>query len=192
MRRRRKRGQSRATRLQAGPGVVDVSAAAKKNFRTAIWRLAVQLIGLAGAAHGADVLLVRWWYAYLVAGLVIVWAGGRFIRPAGVRRGKNRAVLAGSHKILVTGMLTAATVMILAGLACVVLAGMYQSLPQGGTVPLVPELAPTPVRDVVSSLEAIAILLVGGGAVIFRGARRVGSIHARRLMLRDSRPPVLY
>src|SRR5260370_40635193 len=104
MRRRRKRARSRCTWPQAGAGVGDVSAAAKTNFRTAIWRLAVQLIGLTVTAYGADVLLVRYWYAYLVAGLVIVWAGGRFIRPSGVRRGKNRAVLAGSHQILVTGM----------------------------------------------------------------------------------------
>ena len=44
---RRKRGQGRSTRPQAGPGIIDVSAAAKKNKRTAVWRLAVQFIGLA-------------------------------------------------------------------------------------------------------------------------------------------------
>ena len=52
---RRKRGQGRSTRPQAGPGIIDVSAAAKKNKRTAVWRLAVQFIGLSFAAYGADV-----------------------------------------------------------------------------------------------------------------------------------------
>lgn len=189
---RPKRGQGRSARPRAAPEVVDVSSAAKKNSRTAVWRLAVQLIGLAVAAYGADVLLVRYWYAYLMTGLAIVWAGGRFIRPAGVRRGKNRAVLAGSHKVLVTGMLAGAAAAILAGLACVVLAGMYQSLLPGSTVPLVPGQAPTPVHDVVSGLQGAAIFLVAVGAITFRGARRMGSIQARRLMLRDPRPPVLY
>ena len=54
---RRKRGQGRSTGLQAGPGIINVSPAAKKNKRTAVWRLAVQFIGLSLAAYGADVLL---------------------------------------------------------------------------------------------------------------------------------------
>jgi hypothetical protein len=91
---RRKRGQARSTRPQAGPGIIDVSAAAKKNRRTAVWRLAVQFIGLCFAAYGADVFQVHFWYAYLVTGLAIVWAGGRFIRPGGVHRDHNRAILA--------------------------------------------------------------------------------------------------
>jgi hypothetical protein len=92
---RRKRGQGRSTRPQAGPGIIDVSAAAKKNKRTAVWRLAVQFIGLSFAAYGADAIWVHYWYAYLVAGLAIIWAGGRFIRPAGVHRDHNRAISAG-------------------------------------------------------------------------------------------------
>ena len=128
---RRKRGQGRSTRPQAGPGIIDVSAAAKKNKRTAVCRLAVQFIGLGFAAYGADAIWVHHWYAYLVAGLAIIWAGGRFIRPAGVRRDHNRAILAGTRKVLVTGMLTVAATMILLGLAGAVFAGLYLAFPQG-------------------------------------------------------------
>jgi hypothetical protein len=189
---RRKRGQGRSTRSQARPGITDVSDAAKNNKRTAVWRLVAQFTGLAIAAYGADYLLVHYWYAYLAAGLAIVWASGRFIRPAGVRRDHNRAILAGTHKVLVTGMLTIAATMILLGLACAVFAGLNQAFPQGSTVALVPGQAPTSVQSVASSLMVGAFALVALGAIIFRGARRLGSIRARQLMLRDPRPPVLY
>jgi hypothetical protein len=198
---RRKRGQARSTRPQAGPGIVDVSAAAKKNRRTAIWRLAIQFIGLSFAAYGAVVgftayangdLLAHFWYVYLFIGLTIVWAGGRFIRPAGVHRDHNRALLAGKHKLLVTGMLTVAAAMILLGLAFALFAALNQSLPQGSTVQLGPGQAPTPVQNVFSSLLVGAFVLVALGAIVFRSARRLGSIQARQLMLRDPRPPVLY
>jgi hypothetical protein len=189
---RRKRGQGRSARPQAGPGIVDVSDAAKKNKRTAVWRLVVQFIGLAIAAYGADFLLVHYWYAYLVAGLVIVWAGGQFIRPAGVRRDHNRAMLAGRHKVLVTGMLAVAAVMILLGLACAVFAGLNQAFPQGSTVQLAPGQAPTSVQNVASSLMVGAFILIALGAIVLRSARRLGSIRARQLTLRDPRPPVLY
>ena len=78
---RRKRGQGRSTRPQAGPGIIDVSAAAKKSKRTAVWRLAVQFIGLSLAAYGADAVGVHFWYAYLVAGLAIIWAR-RLVHPS--------------------------------------------------------------------------------------------------------------
>ena len=74
----------------AGDGAVDVSAAAKRSRRIAVGRLAVQLGGLGLVAYAADVFQVRFWYAYLAAGLVVVWAGGRFIRPGGADRGRNR------------------------------------------------------------------------------------------------------
>lgn len=198
---RRKRGQARSTRPQPRPGIIDVSAAAKQNRRTAVWRLAVQFIGLGFAAYGAVVsfaaygagdLLAHFWYAYLVIGLAIVWAGGRFIRPAGVHRDHNRAILAGKHKVLVTGMLAVAGAMILLGLTCAVFAGLYEGLPQGSTVPLGPGQPPTPVQNVFDGLFAGAFVLVALGAIVFRSARRLGSIRAHQLMLRDPRPPVLY
>ena len=135
---RRKRGQGRSTRPQAGPGIIDVSAAAKKSKRTAVWRLAVQFIGLSLAAYGADAVGVHFWYAYLVAGLAIIWAGGWFIRPAGARRDHHRAILAGTHQVPVTGMLTVAATMILLGLAGAVFAGLYLAFPPGSTVLLAP------------------------------------------------------
>ena len=189
---RRKRGQGRSTRPQAGPGIIDVSAAAKKSKRTAVWRLAVQFIGLSLAAYGADAIEVHYWYAYLVAGLAIFWAGGRFIRPAGARRDHHRASLAGTHKVPVTGMLTVAATMILLGLAGAVFAGLYLAFPPGSTVPLAPGRAPTPVQNVGGALSAGAFVLLALGATVFRGARRLGSIRARELTLRDPRPPVLY
>ena len=189
---RRKRGQGRSTRPPAGPGIVDVSAAAKKDKRTAVCRLAVQFIGLSLAAYGADAVWVHYWYAYLVAGLAMIWAGGRFIRPAGTRRDHNRATLAGTHKVLVTGMLTVAAAMILLGLAGAVFGGLYLAFPQGSTVPLIPGQAPTPVQTVGGGLVAGAFVLVVLGAIVFAGARRLESIRARELMLRDPRPPVLY
>jgi hypothetical protein len=189
---RRKLRRGRFARPQPRPGVTDVSAVAKKNKRVAVWRLAVQLAGLTVAAYGADVFFVRYWYAYLVAGLAIVWAGGRFIHPAGVRRDKNRAVAAGPHKILVTGMRAVASAMILLGLAAAFFYGLYQVLPQGDTVTLVPGQAPTPVQNVSSNLEVAAFCLIAVGAVLFRAAGRLGAIHARQLMQRDLRPPVLY
>ena len=197
---RRKRGQARSTRPEAGPGIIDVSAAAKKNRRTAIWRLAIQFIGLSFAAYGAVVgftayangdLLAHFWYAYLIIGLAIVWAGGRFIRPAGVHHDHNRALLPGKHKLLVTGMLTVAAAILL-GLACAVVAGLNQSLSRGSTVQLGPGQALTPVQDVFDSLLFGAFVLVALGAIVLRSARRLGSIQARQLMLRDPRPPVLY
>jgi hypothetical protein len=169
-----------------------VSAAAKKNRRTAVWRLAVQFIGLSFVVYGADVFQVHFWYAYLVIGLAIVWAGGRFIRPAGVHRDHNRAILAGTHKVTVTGMLTVAGATILLGLACAVVAGLYQAVPLGSTVQFGPGQAPTPVESVAEGFRVGAFVLLALGAIVFRSARRLGSIRARQLMLRDPRPPVLY
>lgn len=189
---RRKLRRGRPASQKPGPGVTDVSAAAKKNKRAAVWRLTVQLIGFGIAAYGADVFLVRYWYAYLVTGLAIVWAGGRFIHPAGLRRDPNRAAAAGSHKVLVTGIRAVASAMILLGLAAAVFTGLYQALPQADTVTFGPGQAPTPVQNVSSDLTIAAICLVAVGAVIFRAAGRLGAIHARQLMLRDPRPPVLY
>jgi hypothetical protein len=189
---RRKRRQAPATVLTAGPGVIDVSAGAKKNRRTAIWRLTAQFIGLAVAAFGADVFLVRYWYAYLIAGAAIVWTGGRFIRPGGVRPDHLRTMLAGRHKILVTGMLVVAAVLILLGLACAVFAGLYQAFPPDSTVQLGPGQASASTQTVGGDLAVGAFILIAVGAVSYRGAHRLASIRARQLMLRDPRPPVLY
>jgi hypothetical protein len=212
---RRKLWRPRSRRVQpepAGDGAVDVSAAAGHNFRIAVGRLAVQLAGLGLVAYAADVFQVRFWYAYLVAGLAVVWAGGRFIRPAGAGRGRNRAIRAGSHRILVTVMLIVASAMILFGLAAIVSFGLYQIQPPGATVQSLPGsglpgsslpgwglpgwglFGPGTItgQNLATGLAGTGLGLLVLGAVIFLVARRLGSVDARRLMLRDPRPPVLY
>jgi hypothetical protein len=176
-------------------GATDVSAAAWRSRRVAIGRLAVQLAGLGLVAYAADVFQVRFWYAYLAAGLVVVWAGGRFIRPA----------RAASHRILVTVMLVVASAMILFGLAAIVAFGLYQIQPPGATVQDLPGLAglglpgpglsglgTTTVQDLATVLAGAGLGLLILGAVIFLVARRLDTADARRLMRRDPRPPVLY
>jgi hypothetical protein len=190
---RRRLARSRHARPAfRGPGVSDVSATAKRNKRTAVWRLAVQLAGLGIVAYAADVFQVRYWYAYLVAGLAVVWAGGRFIHPAGAHRDKNRAVIAGSHRILVAVMLVLASVMILFGLAVIVSGGLNDSLPPGATVPSLSGQGSTTAQNLAPDLLDTGLGLLVLGAILTRSARRLGSIDARRLLLRDPRPPVLY
>ena len=189
---RRRRGQRRATALTAGPGLIDVSAQAKKNKRTAIGRLATQFAGLAVAAYGADVFLVHFWYAYLIAGAAIVWAGGRFVRPGGVRPDHTYAMLAGKHKILVTGLLAVASGAILLGLACAVFARPVSGIPARQRGAARSGQAATATQMVGSQLAVVAFILIALGAVIFRTAHRLASIRARQLMRRDPRPPVLY
>jgi hypothetical protein len=206
---RRKPWRPRSRRVRPEPagaddgavdGATDVSAAARRSSGVAIGRMAVQLAALGLVAYAADVFQVRFWYAYLAAGLVVVWAGGRFIRPAGAGRGTNRAIMAGSHRVLVTVMLVVASAMILFGLAATVAFGLYRIQPPGATVQDLPGLpgldlsglGTTTGQDLATGLAAAGLGLLVLGAVIFLVARRLGSADARRLMLRDPRPPVLY
>ncbi len=195
LRRKLRRARPELTRPPSGgSGVTDVSGGAKRNRRIAVGRLGVQLAGLSLTFYGADGLPagIPYWYVYLVIGLAIVWAGGRFIHPAGARRDKNRAVLAGSHRIGVTAMLGVASALLLLGLACVVSAGRDQTLPPGTTMAIVTGQAPMTAQSLGTDLGMAGLVLVALGAIIFRSARRLGSADARRLMLRDPRPPVLY
>lgn len=222
LRRKPWRPRSRGVRPETAGGGVDVSAAAERESSLAAWRLAVQLAGLGLVAYGADVFQVRFWYAYLAAGLVVVWAGGRFIHPGGAARGRNRAIVAGPHRILVTVMRIAAQVMILLGLAALVCFGLCQIQPPGATVEGLPGLAvpslglpglglpslglpglglsgqgfsgqgATTVQNLATDLEWTGLGLLVLGAVTFWIGRRLGSADARRLMLSDPRPPVLY
>ena len=173
----------------AGDGAVDVSAAARRSRRIAVGRMAVQLAGLGLVAYAADVFQLRFWYAYLAAGLAVVWAGGTFIRPGGTDRGRNRA---GSHRMLVTVMLIAASAMIVFGLAALVSFGVYQTQPPGAAVQNLSGHGTTTVQNLATGLEGTGLGLLVLGAVILWVARRLRSADARRLMLRDPRPPVLY
>jgi hypothetical protein len=166
-----------------------VSAAAKRSRRIAVGRLAVQLAGLGLVAYAADVFQLRFWYAYLAAGVAVVWAGGRFIRPGGADRAGNRA---GSHRTLVTVMLMVASAMIVFGLAAIVSFGVYKIQPPGAAVQNLSGHGTTTVQNLATGLEGTGLGLLVLGAVILWFARRLGSADARRLMLRDPRPPVLY
>jgi hypothetical protein len=189
---RRKLWPPRSGRVRPEPaddGAVDVSAAAKRNRRIAVGRLAVQLAGLGLVAYAADVFQVRFWYAYLVAGLAVVWAGGRFIRPGGADLGRNRAE---AHRMLVSVMLVVASAMILFGLAALVSCGVYRTQPPGAAVQSLSGEGTITVQNLATVLELSGLGLLVLGAIIFGFARRLSSADARRLMLRDPRPPVLY
>lgn len=186
---RKARRRTRSTlphSLPQGAKVRDVSVLAQNNKRTAIRRLVVQLIGSCVAAYGLYVFLVPHWYVYLVIGLVVVWAGGRFLHPGGAGHDKNRAILTGSRRIRVTLMLSLASVLILLGLATVITASLEHAQPPDAVINGVP------VQTLGSAFGIIGFIFVALGAIISRLARRLASIDAHRLMLRDARPPVLY
>src|SRR6185437_5551596 len=84
LRRRRGERSPQEPVYPAGQLVLDVSERARKYRKTARLRLAVQLVGLSLIACGADPFLVPDWYLLVLAGAVVTWAGGRFIRPAGL------------------------------------------------------------------------------------------------------------
>ena len=158
----------------------DVSVRARKYRNTALLRFVVQIIGVGIAANGTQTYLHQYWYIYLVIGLAVVWAGGRFIHPAGVSRDKNLGILAGSHRIQVAAVLATATVMVVSGLAIILVIGEDGAL----------ESASAQSRTDNYWIAGMALLILG--ALGYRGARRLGSVEGRRLMLRDTRPPVLY
>jgi hypothetical protein len=187
----RRRARSGVARTWSqGLEVSDVSIEAQRNRRTAVWRLVVQAAGLVLVAYGADVFLVPHWYVYLVLGLAVVWAGGRFIRPGGAGRDRNRARLAGSRKIRIAGILSVASVLVLLGFVLCIAAGLENAQPQGAVLNL--QSATVSAQNVGAGLGLVGFVLVALGAIGFRVTRRLGSIEAHRMMLRDPRPPVLY
>jgi hypothetical protein len=187
LRKARRRARSKLSRgPPQGPEVRDVSVRAQNNKKTAVRRLVVQLIGSCIAAYGTYVFLVPNWYVYLVIGLAVVWAGGRFLHPGQVGRDKNRAIMAGSRRIRVTLMLSLALVLVLAGLALVSIASLEHAQPPDEVINGVPA------QTLGSALGIIGFTLVALGAIISRLARRLAAIDAHQLMLRDARPPVLY
>jgi hypothetical protein len=158
----------------------DVSARARKNRNTALLRFVVQLIGVGIAASGAQIYLHKYWYIYLVIGLAVVWAAGRFIHPAGVSRDKSPAALTGSHRIQAAAARSVASVMVVSGLAITLVLTENETIGDAA--------AQSRAEDYGIAGYALVIL----GALGYRGARRLGSAEASRLMLRDTRPPVLY
>jgi hypothetical protein len=179
---RRLRGSQRPTRSEE-LDVGDVSKNAHYNKGIAILRFVVQLTGACIMVAGADVFVVNYWYLYLIVGAAIVWAAGRFIRPGGWVRKKNLAILAGSHRLLVAFLLSVASVMVLSGLILIIGTALSNSQFQG--------TANGSQGDAQSFLIP-GLILVALGAITHRFARRLGSAEAHRLMLRDTRAPVLY
>ena len=85
-----------------------------------------------------------------------------------------------------------ASAMILFGLAAIVSFGLYQTQPPGAAVQSLSGEGTITVQNLATGLEVSGLGLLVLGAIIFRFARRLSSADARRLMLRDPRPPVLY
>jgi len=192
LRRARRRGRSQAAGWPDGQQVLDVSSSARKYRNTARLRLAVQVAGLSVAACGADPFAVTNWYIFVLAGAAIVWAGGRFIHPAGLGPAPNRAVLSGSRRVRVALMMSLASAMVIVGALVLIGYGLNQSEPPIAVAVSAASGSPLPSQDLANGEEWLGIALVAVGAVISRRARRLASVEARRMMQRDTRPPVLY
>jgi hypothetical protein len=193
LRRARRRERSRVTRhWPDGQRVVDVSSSAHRYRNTARLRLAVQLIGVSIAACGADPFLVTNWYIFVLAGVVIVWAGGRFIHPAGQSFARSRTMLSGSRRVRVTFLMTLASVLLIVGVLALISYGLYQAEPPAVVAAGAASGSPMLTQGAAEGLEWTGLILIAIAAVISRYARRLASVEAHRLMLHDARPPVLY
>ena len=181
----RKRARSQlAQRRPAKFETEDVSGRASNTRSMAQLRLGAQGLGGLIVLNGADPSRSPHWYVYLVAGSITMWAAGRYIQPDGFGRARNRVILAGRRRFRVAGMLSSATVLIILGFLSLFAGALVKADPQPqGTAA---------VQDPGQVLLYIGIALVAVGAICHRGARRLGSIEAHRLMLRDTRPAVLY
>jgi len=87
-------------------------------------------------------------------------------------------------------MRVAASAMILFGLAAIVSYGVYRTQPPGATAQSLRILGLPGPGLLVLGLPGVGLLVLG--AIVFLVALRLGSVDARRLSLRDPRPPVLY
>ena len=126
--------------------------------------------------------LYEYWYIYpLILGVTVFWVAGRFVRPKVSRRAKGMAALTRSHRIQVISLMAVALVMVLAGLQLLITYSLTE---------------PEPVANGSSGASVYSawtgVALVALSAIVHRYGRRRGAIGAYRLMLLDSRPPVLY
>jgi len=193
LRRARRRERSRVTRQWPdGQQVVDISSSARRYRNTARLRLAVQLIGVAIAACGADPFLVTNWYVFVLVGAATVWAGGRFIHPAGQRVARNRAMLSGSRRMRAIPMMALASVMLIIGALALISYSLNRAEPPAVVAASAAIGSPTLTQGAATGLEWTGLMLIAIAAVISRYARRLASVEAHRLMLRGTRPPVLY
>lgn len=193
LRRTCRRGRSRVARQWPdGQQVVDVSGSAHRYRNAARLRLAVQLIGVTIAMCGAAPFLVTNWYIFVLTGAAIVWAGGRFLHTPGQSVGRNLALLSGSARVRVALMVALGSVMLIIGVVFLIGYGLIQAEPPAVVAASAPGGSPTFTQDGGDSGEWIGLTLIAFAAVISRYARRLASVDAYRLMLRDVRPPVLY
>jgi hypothetical protein len=189
LRRTRKRGLShRALQQSAEPKVEDVSTRARKVRRIAQARFGVQCLGGLITLRGVDPFLRPYWYLYLLAGPIIIWVAGRYMHLESWRDAKSQMVLTGHRKFRIAVLLSAASVLIILGFWVIVNAGLLDVQPQDTAA-----AQPQGTASADAWLGALlGLALVAVGAICHRRARRLGSVEARRLMLRDSRPAVLY
>jgi hypothetical protein len=192
LRRARRRSRSQAAGRPDGQQVLDVSSSARRYRNAARLRLAVQVVGLSVAACGADPFAVTNWYIFVLAGVAIVWAGGRFIHPAGLGPARNRALLSGSRKVRVTLMMSLASAIVIAGALLLIGYGLNQSQPPAVVAVSAASGSPLPSQGFANGEEWFGLALIAIGAVISRYARRLAAVEARRMMQHDTRPPVLY
>ena len=181
---RRRRKSEQISRQPGNADVSDVSREASHNKKIALLRFILQVSGAAIAVTAADIIsaLTNYWYLYLVVGLAIFWAAGRLGRPGRRRRITNQPVL-GSRRIRAVSLMTVALVMVLFGFQMLMVNALSSQQPQvtANGSPLAAQV-----------FLWLGIALVASGTVAYRYARRLGSIEARQLMIRDTRPPVLY
>jgi hypothetical protein len=192
LRRARERGWSqRALQQSAAAKVEDVSTQAREARRIAQARFGVQSLGVLIAVRGVNPFLRPYWYLYLLAGPIIMWVAGRYMYLERFGDDKSRMALTGHRKFRIAVLFSAASVLIILGFLALVDAGLTTTQPRDAAAARSQDAAAVAAGG---SLAAglLGLALVAFGAICHRRARRLGSVEARRLMLRDSRPAVLY
>jgi hypothetical protein len=89
-------------------------------------------------------------------------------------------------------MMALGSVTLIIGVVCLIGYGLYQSEPPAVVAASAAGGSPTFTQGSADAAAWIGLALIAFAAVISRYARRLGSVDAYRLMLRDVRPPVLY
>lgn len=172
-----------------GQHVLDVSEHARKYRNTARGRMAVQFAGLSLIACGADPWLVPNWYLFVLIGAAVTWAGGRFIRPAGVVPRGGRDLLSGGRRVQVTALMSLASLLVVVGAVALIAAALQNSEP--AVVQAVNAANGGSTSTQATAYLWFGIIMMGVGAVLARRARRLAAVDAHHLMQRDARPPVL-
>lgn len=190
---RPRRRRETARQWPAGQRVLDVSGPARR-YRNMAWaRFAAQFAGLAVVAYGAVSYPDSAWYAFPLAGLAIVWASGRFIRPGRPLGPGNRHPWSGARRGRVTVYRVLASAAAIAGGLLIASYALNQETPPAvEAVAAATQAAGSPPAGPGPDYLWAGLILLAVGAIIVRRARRLAAVDARRLMSQDSRPPVVY